>query len=118
MIPETILDETYIQSENLDLQALRELCKSLANLDFVRRIYLLENRGDDQPTENPISLALEATEASDKQWELVLQTARDAKFDLGEAPYRLDELDSNARSEFIKSGKKIYDQASSPVSPT
>lgn len=118
MLPDNILDHSYIKSENLDLEALRELCKSLADLDFVRRIYLLENRGDDQPASNPISLALEATEASDKQWEVVLKTAREATFELGEDPYRLDELDSGVRSEFIQSGHKIYDQSASPVSPT
>ena len=112
-----------LERANLDINALdnedfKSLCTALARLDYVRRIYLMENRADAHPTSDPISLALEAPEATDKQWQAAMAVVNEAAFKLGHPPYRLEDLDDSLRADFIKSGHKIYDQSDSPVSPT
>lgn len=113
-----ILERANLDIEALDNEAFKELCTSLARLEYVRRIYLMENRADAHPTADPISLALEAPEATDKQWQAAMDVVDEATFKLGHPPYRLEELDDSLRADFIKSGHKIYDQSDSPVSPT
>lgn len=95
------------------------LIKQLSSSPVVRRIYSIKMREETDPTSNNGRLlAIEAIEATPKQWQDLLDMVNASEFQPGFEVVRLEEASSGQRQEILEHGTVEYDQSDSPVSPT
>ena len=93
--------------------------EAISKEPHVRRVYFLEQREGQLPDKNlGYMVAIDAPEATDRQWSYILDLAKELNFEWQGNLVRLSETEQAWREMFLRDGILAYDQSDSPVSPT